>query len=430
MTLLEKLKAKLARAQEIKAAAESADRELNEAEAAELKTIAAACVDLKAQIEQDKQFDAMDAEFNTPQGRRTGAAPVGKKQGAQAKDEDLEAMGGFESLGDYFKAVKDAADGFIDNRLQNINAAETMTNDGSYGFMVPTAVSDTLYKVFQEDTGDLLSSVTSEVTGATSVMIPKDIANPWDAAGITVYWEGAGNDLKLTSMDATTSKNVVLHPVSVFVKVHEDLLDDSPRLESRLMELTPQKMNWELNEAIRNGNGVGMPLGYRKSKAIITIAKESGQAAKTITADNILKMVECLPDGAIDRARWLINKRLYRQLRLLKDEAGNLLWSKRDQPLVGAAPGLLEDIPVYWDSHAEAVGSAGDIQLIVPSGYWFGRRTAKAQFAKSIHLDFDKATTSFRWRFRIGGAPFLGGPLSDAKGDGKISHFIQLAARA
>lgn len=423
MTLKEKMQAKLARRKQIMQASEG--RDLTAEETAELQAIAAACQELKALIEQDAQLQALDAEFNQGAGRRSGAdVPGGRVPGG-----DPEAMGGFDCAASYFQAVRLAADGVFDPRLQRVESSDAMSNDGNYGFMVPTEISSQVFSVFQEDTGDLLSLVDSGVTGASVVMIPKDVANPWDAAGIKSYWEQSGEPLKLSQLDETTGKTMKLYPLSVFVKIHEDLFDDAPQLVQKVMELAPQNLRWELNEAIRNASGAGKITGYRKSKAVITIPKENGQAAKTVVAENILKMVECLPEGAEGRAIWLINKRLRRQLRMLKDSAGNPLWSKLDQPLVGAAPATLEDIPIFWDTHAEAVGSEGDIQLIVPSGYCFKRRTAREVFMKSVHLDFDKALQAFRWRFRIGGMPYLDKPLKDAKGDGETSHFIQLAAR-
>jgi HK97 family phage major capsid protein len=430
MTLLQQMNAKLARRKEIQASAEAEGRELNEAEAGELKTIAAACVDLKAQIEQEKQFDAMDAEFNTPQGRRTQPAPVGKKQGAQAKDEDLEAMGGFADEGEFFMAVKQAAKGQSDPRLVLMAAGDNMTNNGEYGFEIPVAIRNKVISIFEEDTGDLLSRVDSEPTAAASIKIPKNIDTPWNAKGLVAYWEDSGSAVPKSKLDATNSKLVEINPLSIRVSVSDDLLEDAPRLGSRLLSKAPELLRWEINEAIRNGDGTGKLNGYRKSAAMITVPKESGQAAGTLTAANIFAMLRHLSPAARKRAVWLINPDLEEELAMLKGPDNSLIFSSRNQSMAKGTDGILKGRPVIWDEHAEEIGTEGDVQLIVPDGYYFAYRTGGPKFAQSMHVDFDQAAQAFRWRWRVGGGTFLDKPYSAAKSQNKRTHFVQLGARA
>jgi HK97 family phage major capsid protein len=429
MTLLEKLKAKLARAQEIKAAAESADRELNEAEAAELKTIAAACVDLKAQIEQDKQFDAMDAEFNTPQGRRTGAAPVGKKQGAQAKDDDLEAMGGFASEGEFFSAVYQASRGNIDPRLTAAATNVVGNNGGEEGFSLPPAVRNQVWKLLEVDAGDMMGMVTSEVTGSNSVSFLKDVTTPWQAAGIQTHWDQGGTKFVPTPYNSLTAAQMNLNGLSVFVTVEEDLLEDAPRLGGRLMEMAPMAMRWAINEAIRTGDGVGKPKGYMKSDALISVAKENGQAGGTLVAKNVAKMYTRMLASSIKNAHWEINHELLPQLMDLKTEDGKLLWTPLNSGYKEEPNGLLLGRPVIFNEHPEAAGSKGDIQFVDPKGYYLALRTKAAKYAESMHLYFDQGLKCFRWRLRLDGQTFLTKPVDSAKGNLTKSHFVTLAAR-
>ena len=84
MTLLEKLKAKLARAQEIKAAAESADREYTDAEATELETLAADCeTDMSAAWSVDDTFFTLTRDKEALNGM------VGELAGKAAAKEHL-----------------------------------------------------------------------------------------------------------------------------------------------------------------------------------------------------------------------------------------------------------------------------------------------------------------------------------------------------
>lgn len=424
-----RLKAILARRNELKALAEAEGRSYTAEESAELKNLAVEASEIKAQLEQDKEFEALEsleAEANTLQGRKTTPAPIGGN--AQPKDEKLEAMGGFGSVGEYFMAVKKAATGAIDERLTLV-AGDNMTNNGEYGFEIPVAIRNKVINVFEEDHGDLLSMVDSEPTGAQAIRIPKDIDTPWNSQGLVAYWENGGGEVPKSQLNATNSKLVEVNPLQIRVSVSDDLLEDAPRLGNRLLSKAPELLRWTVNEAIRNGDGAGKLRGYRKSGAMITVAKENGQAAGTVTAANIFAMLRHLSPAARKRAKWLINPDLEEQLAMLTGPDGALIFSSRDQSMTKDTDATLKKIPVIWDEHAEEAGAAGDVQLIVPEGYYFGYRKSGPDFAQSMHVDFDQAAQAFRWRWRVGGDTFLDKPYAAAKSQNKRTHFIQLGAR-
>lgn len=429
MTLLEKLKAKLARAQEIKAAAESADREYTDAEATELETLAADCEKLKGQIEQAKKFDAMNAELNQGQGRRTQPAPLAGGN-AQARDEQLEAMGGFESEGEFFAAVYQASRGNIDQRLTAAATNVVGNNGGEEGYSLPPAVRNQVWKLLEVDAGDMMGMVTSEVTGSNSVSFLKDVTTPWQAAGIQTHWDQGGTKFVPTPYNSLTAAQMNLNGLSVFVTVEEDLLEDAPRLGGRLMEMSPMAMRWAINEAIRTGDGVGKPKGYMNSGALITVTKESGQAAGTLVAKNVANMYTRMLASSIKNSHWEINHELLPQLMDLKTDDGKPLWTPLNSGYKEEPNGLLLGRPVIFNEHPEAAGSKGDIQFVDPKGYYLALRTKAAKYAESMHLYFDQGLQCFRWRLRLDGQTFLTKPVDSAKGSLTKSHFVTLAARA
>ncbi|MEC9409787.1 MAG: phage major capsid protein, partial [Pseudomonadota bacterium] len=381
MNLHEKLQKKLARAKEIRESAEAAGREFTEAEETELETLAADCGKLKKQIDQAKQFDALEAETSTLQGRRTSPAPIGGN--AKPKDETAEAMGGFKSEGEFFKAVQAAASGDVDNRLLAV-AGNVVTNDGgTEGYSLPPAMRNQIFTVLEKDMGDMLSKVTSEVTGASAVSFLKDVTMPWQAAGIQVHWDQSGKKFEPTSINSVTAGELKLNGLSVLVNVDEDLLDDFPRLAQRMMVMAPEAMRWAINEAIRYGDGVGKPLGYMNSKALVTVAKETGQAAKTITADNVANMYTRMLASSLKKSHWEVNSELLPQLMKLKDEDDNLLWTPLNSGYKDEPNGLLLGRPVIFNEHPEAAGVKGDIQFVDPSGFYLALRTAAAKYAES-----------------------------------------------
>lgn len=426
--LKELLKKALARAKEIRAAAEAAGREYTEAEAQELEQLATKCADLQKKIAQAEQFDALDAEQTQLAGRKT--KPDGLGGNAQVKDEGLEAMGGFNSEGEFFKAIHAAAKGDVDPRLLAAAGSVVTSDGGNEGFSLPPAMRNQIFTLLEEDVGDMMDKVTSEITGMSSVTFLKDVTTPWEAAGIQTHWDQGKKKFEPTTINAETADMLRLNGLSVFANVDEDLLEDAPRLGQRMMTMAPLAMRWAINEAIRYGDGVGKPLGYMNSPALITVAKDANQPAKTLTADNVANMYTRMLASSLKKAHWEINSELLPQLMKLKDDAGNLLWTPLNSGYQEEPNGLLLGRPVIFNEHPEASGAKGDIQFVDPSGYYLALRTAAAKFAESMHVYFDQNLKTFRWRLRLDGKTILSKPVTPPKGSLTKSHFVTLAARA
>lgn len=428
MTLLERMKAALARKKAIQAVATAAGRELSAEEQAEISEILADCKTIKAEMDQAAEFEAFETDLTAGVGRQTGPnAMAGQPPAAGANEND--EMQSWDTAGEFFSAVYGASQGHIDQRLM-AGSADTMGSDGGeVGFVLPPAMRNEIFTLFEEDAGDLMSLVTSEVTNSSSVKYLKDVTTPWEAAGIVVHWDGDETDMKPVKFNALTQGTAELHGVSVFVNVEEDLLEDAPRLGPRLLKSAPLAMRFAVNEAIRTGNGVGKPLGYMKSKALVVVAKDDGQANGTLTVGNFAEMFTRMLASSIAHCHWEINHDLLPQLIKLKDEDGNLFFTSRDQGITKGPAGTILGRPVVFNEHPEKKGDTGDVQLIDPRGYYMPKRTNAEKFAESIHLHFDKAVKSFRWRFKIGGQTFLTKPIKGFKSDLLKSHFVALGAR-
>jgi HK97 family phage major capsid protein len=426
MTLLEQMKAALARKKSIEATATAGDRELTAAEQTEITDILASCKAIKAKMDEAAEFESFETDLNAGAGRQTGnnAAAGGKPPKAEE-----DTMQNWATAGEFFSAVYGASQGHIDQRLMAGNANTVGSDGGEVGFQLPPAMRKEIFTLFEKDQGDLMSMVTSETTGSNSVKYLKDVTTPWEAAGIVVHWDGDETELKPVKFNALTQGTAELHGVSVFVHVEEDLLEDAPRLGPRLLQFAPLAMRYAVNEAIRTGNGVGKPQGFLKSKALVTVSKESGQAAGSLTIDNFAQMFTRMLPSSIAHCHWEIHHDLLPELIKLKDDAGNLLFTSRDMGVTKGPAGTILGRPVIFNEHPEKQGDAGDVQLIDPRGYYMPKRTNAEKFAESIHLHFDKAVKSFRWRFKVGGQTFLTKPIKSAKSNLEKSHFVALGAR-
>lgn len=425
--LKELLKKALARAKEIRTAAEAAGREYTEAEAQELEQLATKCADLQKQISQADEFEQLEAQQTQLSGRQAAPMAIGGAQPKPAPEQDTR---GFNDLSDFAASVHSAMTGQgIDNRLYAAGGDGMGTNGSNgEGFMVPPAFSGRIIEIALQDDADLLGLVDSEPTNLNQVEMIADESTPWSQGGIVARWRSEKSKMDPSEID-TENRDVKLHQLYALTRITDELMEDAPRLANRLSTKAPEAIRWKLNEAIRYGTGAGQPLGYMNSKALVKVAKESGQAANTLVAENIAKMLSRMMPSSIARAHWEINSELLPALMLLKME-GQTLWTPPATGFANAPGGFLLGRPIKFTEHAKAVGAEGDIQLIAPLGYYMARKASGLKFDTSMHLYFDTAEQALRWTFKAGGQPKLSKPVAPQNGTATKSHFVTLAARA
>jgi HK97 family phage major capsid protein len=219
-----------------------------------------------------------------------------------------------------------------------------------------------------------------------------------------------------------------LHELFAFVVATDELMSDAPRLNNRITMQAARAINWKASEAVMWGDGNGKPLGFMKSGALVTVAKDSGQAAKTLSIANLANMyARVLRTGGTPV--WVGNADVLPQLIPLT--LGNQpAWLPNNQPISGTPEGTLFGRPLFFNEHADTLGNTGDLSLVDLSGYALATKIGGGvDFAASIHLFFDYNMSAFRWTFRVGGQPYLTAPVNPAKGPNTKSHFVTLAAR-
>lgn len=337
---------------------------------------------------------------------------------------------GFESLAEFSLAVRQASipGGNFDDRLRPTGQPTDFHRESgsSEGYMVPPEFRQTIWEVvFEGD--DILNMVDIEPTGSNSVELLADETTPWGSSGVQANWRNEGTKMDPSKLD-TDGRNVPLHQLYAFVLATEDLLADAPRLSDRLTRQAGRAIRWKTSDAFVWGTGAGQPLGWMNSDALVTVAKEDAQSDETIVAMNVAKMYSRALSMGIRNAFWLVNNDALPQLMTM--ELGDQpIWTPPNG-FVDAPGGILLGRPVQLSEHAETVGNVGDIQLILPAGYYATQRQNSADFATSIHLYFDYGIEAFRWTFRFGGQPFLSSPVEPARGTNTRSHFVTLAARS
>ena len=180
--------------------------------------------------------------------------------------------------------------------------------------------------------------------------------------------------------------------------------------------------------AITNGgNGVGQPLGFLNSPALVTVAAESGQTADTIVAANVVKMYAAMPSRNRMNAIWLIHPDAEPQLSLMT--LGQMPVYLPPGGLSNNPYGTLFGRPVIPHQVCETVGDVFDIGFVDLSQYLALIKAGGLKSQTSIHLWFDQDLTAFKFTLRIGGQPWWASSVASRDGSFALSPFVTLAAR-
>lgn len=425
------LKEKLAAAQAI---CDTADRDrggiMTDEEVRQYDTLMAEVKAVKEAIARKQALDDETTQANASAGRRAAPAAAGSAVRTYDNRQD-DPTAGFHNLAEFSLAVRAASvkGGARDPRLDVMGAPSNFhqENGSSDGYEVPEQFRSAIIELVNA-ADSLANMVETEPTEGNSVSLLADETTPWGSTGIQAYWAAEGQKMDPSRLE-TEGRQVKLHKLYAFVLATDELLEDAPRLNSRLTKGSAQAIDWKRTESIITGSGAGRPLGYMNSGALITVNKEAAQAADTLVAMNVANMYSRMLASSIPRAIWYINSDVIPQLMTLQI-ANQPIWTPPSAGFANAPGGFLLGRPIMLTEHAETLGDKGDIQFIDPKGYYSPVKSAGVKFDSSIHLYFDYGLQAFRWTFRVGGQPFLSKPVAPAKGPNTKSHFVVLEARA
>lgn len=430
------------------AAAESADTPEKVLEALE------ASADERAAIGAERErISGQLAAERARRDREQSAATIDESTMARAADAAAKADDNpptpFASLGDQLMAVQNAAvaqknGGAIDPRLTQIQqwwsgsvkaatgASSTVGSDG--GFLVQTDLSNELLGDII-DAGQLANLTSPREIGAGFNGVKFNVFDETSRAtgsrygGVRAYWVAEGGQ-KIASRPKMRQVELTLQKMAALYVATDELLEDAVALESFVRPAFVEEMAFVLDDSLIRGTGAGMPLGILNADALVTVSKESGQAADTLVLENVDKMLVRLIPSSVPRAGWFINQELWPQLFQLVQVIGTGGVPVYQPPgQVQDSPfGRLRGRPVTVIEQASAPGDLGDIILADWKQYILIRKGGIRQ-AASIHVYFDTDETAFRWVLRVNGRPVRHSSVTPYKGSGTLSSFVTLQAR-
>jgi HK97 family phage major capsid protein len=207
--------------------------------------------------------------------------------------------------------------------------------------------------------------------------------------------------------------------------VTNELMADVTMLGSHLKKAFAAEFGFLIDQAIVSGTGAGVPLGILNSAALIKVAKQSGQAAGTILAENVRDMWARMPLASRRNAVWLVSEDAMSQLD--SPDASGFTGIFQPSGVASSAVPLLKGRPVLEIEQASALGTVGDIILVDPTQYITVSNKLRADF--SVDFQFNNDQSVFRFTWRIDGKPASSSPITPFNGTVTRSPFVALAAR-
>lgn len=390
--------------------------------------------------EEQKQYEDLGVEIKNLEATIAAAeeqeklqnTPAGPVIFAQPKDPNEKKWKGF---GEFMQAVANAGKGNgIDNRL--LMGAATGNNTGigaDGGFLIEKEFRTDLLEAMREQS-QIANRITMIPVGANSNGIKwADIEETSRAdgsrhGGALAYWAAEAETVVASKIKLKKSE-IELAKLMAFWYATDELLQDSTAMEALARLEFANAMSFKVDDALFGGSGVGLPLGMLKSNALITVAKEAGQAADTILHENVQKMWNRLSVRSRANAVWYINQEIEPQLEnmVLPVGTGGQLSPLAKEYL---ERGTLKNRPVIAIEQAEKLGDKGDILLCDPTQI-IGIDKAGIQGDVSIHVKFLYDESCFRFIYRFNAAPRKNAAVVSYKNSSfTTSPFVTLAERA
>lgn len=241
--------------------------------------------------------------------------------------------------------------------------------------------------------------------------------------GVVGYWLGEAGT-KVASQPKFRRINWELKKVIAAMYATDELLADAAQFTAVANQSAGEELNFKVNDAILNGDGVGKPLGLLNSAALISVTRTD--ASKILHADIVSMWQRMAPQYRANSA-WFVNSEAETQLDALYFSTGatGIL-----SPFVTyGQDGVMrvKGRPVYVTEFNPGLGSAGDILLADMSEYLFWEKGG-VQSASSIHVQFLTDQTVFRFVYRCDGQSAHYSAVTPFKGSNTQSPFVALSA--
>ena len=257
-------------------------------------------------------------------------------------------------------------------------------------------------------------------------------ANGSRHGGLRGYWLGEGATAT-KSKPTTREVSLKLVKLGVLVYLTQELLDDSGMaLEQYVARKASEEFEFMIGDSLINGTGVGQPLGILNAPSLISVAKETGQAAATLQAENVVKMYSRFYAPNLGSATWFHNQDIGPQLDLMTlgiGAAGVTVYMPPNG-LADAGYGTLRGRPMLPTEFSATLGTQGDL-VLADLGQMLSISKGGIAQAVSTHVEFLTDQMALRFIIRLNAGPWESAPITPYKGTSNTqSSFVALDSRS
>lgn len=343
----------------------------------------------------------------------------------------------FTDQAEFFQAIWHKADS-LKNRAElapkRDKAYQVMNSFGSTvpdagGFLIPENLRSELLSVALE-TSVVRSRATTIPMDSLRVPIPTvdDTSHVSSVfGGLTFYWAEEG--ASLVESQASFGRLVLeAKKLTGYAEIPNELMADAPAFNGFFAQKFPQGLAYFEDVAFMTGTGVGEPEGFLNAPGNVSVAKQAGQASKTIVWENIVAMYARMLPTSLNNAVWIASIDTFPELATMAlsvGTGGSAVWLNNGA--VGAPMSILGR-PVIFTEKASSVGGAGDINFVDLSYYLIGDRQMMSA-ESSPHYRFQQDKTAFRIIERVDGRMWLRTAITPQNGGAALGACVQLAAR-
>lgn len=319
-----------------------------------------------------------------------------------------------------------------DRYTQVVNAASgaSLATGADGGYLVETDKATGIMTTAIE-TGVFSSRCTQQGISANADSFSYMAADDRDRStgkrnGMQVYRKGEVDTMVSSGKAALKEREIRVEDMYGLVYVTNRMLRDAPAMASYTQRCLREQFAFKLDYEIWQGNGAGQCLGIMNSGLPVTVAKESGQAADTVVAENVVKMLSRF-GGNIASSAWFINQDVLPTLPFMK--IGDTPIFVPGGSFANAPFGVLLGRPIIPVEFCKTLGDKGDILLADWSEYLLVTKGGMEE-AQSIHVKFLTDEMAFRFITRNNGQPMHDAPITPLNGSNTLSPFVMLAERA
>ena len=367
---------------------------------------------------------------------RAAARPWGPEVASTATPAEQEEARQI-ALGTFAQAVYRASMGQgSDPRLFAAASGAGTQVDSNLGFAVPQEVAAGIEREMYQ-VGELLSRVDARTISGNSIAYnvfdETSRADSSRGGGVLGYWVDEGEAPTATNMKLARIE-MKLRKVGALGYMTDELMADAQGLGGELQGAFADELIFQIENKIYRGSGSNAPRGFLNASCLVSVSKETGQAAATILTENIVKMFSRRFAGQTGNYIWLYNQNIEPQLTTLSIQVGTGGVPVYMPPggLANAPNGTILGRPAIAIEQAATLGTVGDIILAnFANGYILAEKGG-VRSDMSIHVRFVYDESVFRFVLRVDGQPVRQTALTPYKGGAGAtqSHFIALETRS